>query len=119
MSHFPKVYPFSLFQYVVTYTKKTVRKNNFVTFDIQLLQEKTEKVHLCFSVSTENNHDNKTFIRLGFESIKSSELNNYDVFKLKNVKAFTLISVIFGGIYIQQFPSPPFSREIEYSNGIL
>lgn len=75
MSHFPKVYPFSLFQYVVTYTKKTVRKNNFVTFDIQLLQEKAEKVHLCFSVTTENNRDKKACIRLGFESIKASDMS--------------------------------------------
>lgn len=68
MSHFPKVYPFSLFQYVVTYTKKTVRKNNFVTFDIQLLQEKAEKIHLCFSVTTKNNMTKKLSLGYGLKA---------------------------------------------------
>lgn len=69
MSHLPEVYPFCLFQCIVTYMKKTVRKNNFVTFDIQLLQEKAEGVHLCYSVTTEKNHDNKVcVIGLGFKA---------------------------------------------------
>lgn len=52
MSHFPEVYPFGFLKCVVTYMKKTVRKNSFVIFDTQLLQGKAEEVHLCFSVST-------------------------------------------------------------------
>lgn len=76
MSHFPEVYPFCLFQCVVTYMKKTVRKNSVFIFDIQLLQEKAEDVHLCCSVTTEKNHDNKTYIiRLGFESIKEADMS--------------------------------------------
>lgn len=111
MSHFPEIYPFGLFQCAVTYVKKTVRKNNFVTFDIQLLQEKAKEVHLCFSVITEKNHLHYA----GVWKHKRSwyESNSYDVFKLKNIKVFTVISVIVGAIHIQQLLLSPF-REMEY-----
>lgn len=75
MSHFPEVYPFSLFPCAVTYVKKTVRKNNFVTFDIQLLQEKAKEVHLCFSVITKRSMTKKACITLGFEGTKEADMS--------------------------------------------